>query len=86
MCLATPRRVLRVEGDHAEVEWDGEPLRVATGGFDTLAPGDYVLIHAGLVVDRISAEEADQILELYATMEGADLSLIVTEETEGAHP
>jgi hydrogenase expression/formation protein HypC len=86
MCLATPRRVLHVEGERAEVEWDGEPLWVATGGFDNLAPGDYVLIHAGLIVDRISEEEAEQILALYASLEGADLSVLITEETDGVHP
>ena len=82
MCLATPRRVLRVEGERAEIEWDGEPLWMATGGTPDLAVGDYVLVHAGQVLDRISAEEAEQILALYASLESGDVSLLVTEPTE----
>ena len=79
MCLATPRRVLRVEGERAEIEWDGQPLWVATGGTADLVAGDYVLVHAGQILDRISADEAEQILALYASLEGADVSLLVTE-------
>jgi len=79
MCLATPRRVLRVEGERAEIEWDGQPLWVATGGTSDLVAGDYVLVHAGQILDRISADEAEQILALYASLEGADVSLLVTE-------
>jgi hydrogenase expression/formation protein HypC len=82
MCLATPRRILRVEGERAEIEWDGEPLWVATVGTPDLAAGDYVLVHAGQVLDRISADEVEQILALYASLEGADVSLLVTEPSE----
>ena len=37
------------------------------------------LVHAGQVLDRISAEEASQILELYASLEGTDVSVLVGE-------
>jgi hydrogenase expression/formation protein HypC len=84
MCLAMPRRVVRIDGERAEIDWDGEPLWVATGGTPDLAAGDYVLVHAGQVLDRISAEEAEQILALYASLEGADVSLLVTEPTAEA--
>jgi len=79
MCLATPRRVLRIDGEHVEIDWDGEPRWVAKGGIPDLAVGDSVLIHAGLVQDLISAEEADQILALYASLEGADVRVLVGE-------
>lgn len=77
MCVAMPRRVLRVEGDRLEVEWDDGPLSVSAAGFADLAVGEYVLVHAGQVLDRISGEEAAQILALYADLEGADVSLLV---------
>ena len=85
MCLAMPRRVLRISSDRAEIEWDGESLWVATGGTPDLAAGDYVLVHAGQILDRISADEAEQILALYASLEGADMSLLVTEPAGEAH-
>ena len=86
MCLAVPRRILRIDGERVEIDWDGEPLVVASGGVPNLAVGDYVLVHAGLVLDRISAEEADQILELYTNLEGADLNVLVGEAPEEARP
>lgn len=79
MCLAMPRRVLRVERERVEIDWDGGPLWASTGGFLDLAVGDYVLVHAGQVLDRISSEEASQILELYTSLEGTDLSVLVGE-------
>lgn len=82
MCLAMPRRVLRVEGERAEIDWDDEPLWVATGGTPDLAAGDYVLVHAGQVLDRVTSEEAEEILALYASLDGADVSLLVTEPAE----
>ena len=81
MCLATPRRVLRVEGERAEIEWDGAPLWVAAGGVPDLASGAYVLVHAGQVLERLSVEEAEQILALHAALESADLNLLLAEST-----
>jgi hydrogenase maturation factor len=52
---------------------------VAAGGILDLAVGEYVLVHAGLVLDRISAEEAEQVMELLASLEGADLNILVGE-------
>jgi hydrogenase expression/formation protein HypC len=79
MCLAMPRRVLRIDGERAEIEWDGEPLWVATVGTPDLTVGDYVLVHAGQILDRVSEAEAEEILALYASLEGADLSILVAE-------
>jgi hydrogenase expression/formation protein HypC len=71
MCLAMPRRVLRVVGDQVEIDWDGEPLWVSAAGVSDVEAGEHVLVHAGQVLDRISADEAEQILELYASLEAA---------------
>ena len=79
MCLATPRRVLRVDGERAEIDWDGEPLWVSTAGTPGLGPGAYVLVHAGLVLDWISDDEAEQTLALYASLESASLGPLTVE-------
>ena len=79
MCLAMPLRVLRIDGERVEIDWDGESLWATTGGIADLAVGDYVLVHAGQVLDRISEAEAEEILALYASLEGADMSILVAE-------
>lgn len=68
MCLAVPRRVLRVDGSRAEVEWDDGPLVVEAVGLPDLAPGEYVLVHAGLALERLSAAEAEEVLALQAVV------------------
>ena len=75
MCLALPRRVLRAEGDRVEVEWDDCPLWVLAAGFPDLVVGDYVIVHAGQVLERVSAAEAEEIRELYAILGSATLEL-----------
>ena len=72
MCLALPRRVLHIQDDRVQVDWDGEPLWAGSGGVLDLEPGEYVLVHAGLVLDRIPADEAEEILALYAILESAE--------------
>lgn len=73
MCLALPRRVLRADGDQAEVEWDDGSLWVSAGGFPDLAVGEYVIVHAGQVLERVSEAEAEEIRELYVSLESATL-------------
>ncbi|MGE3910091.1 MAG: HypC/HybG/HupF family hydrogenase formation chaperone [Chloroflexota bacterium] len=73
MCLAVPRLVLQVDGETATVDWDGEPLLVSSAGVPDLQADEYVLIHAGMVLDRVSAEEAEEILALQASLEAASL-------------
>jgi hydrogenase expression/formation protein HypC len=86
MCLAVPRRVLRIDGDRVEVDWDGEPLWVSAAGVENLEPGEHVLVHAGQVLDRISAEDAEQILALYASLESASRDIPVDNSPVEATP
>ena len=73
MCLGIPGQVIRIldgyEGQLALVDVTGEPRRVNIGMLpeEAFAPGDWVIIHMGFVVektDRIGAEEAMAGLEL----------------------
>jgi hydrogenase expression/formation protein HypC len=70
MCQVLPSRVVAVLGDdEVEVELaDGQHVRVNTILTPGLAMGDYVLVDRGMVVERLSAEEAGSILEVYREM------------------
>ena len=72
MCLATPCRVIHADSDRIEVDWNGELLQVSALGLPDLRPGEYVLVHAGQVLDRVSEEEAEQILAIFARLEPPD--------------
>ena len=66
MCLAAPARVISVDGKVAHVDYGG--VRT-TARLDTLTekvePGDYVLIHTGFAIQRLSPEDGRETLALF---------------------
>ena len=70
MCQAIPRRVLRIDGPRAEVDYDGQPTWVEAAGLSNLGVGEYVVVYAGQALDRMPTEEAEAMLQFYADLEG----------------
>lgn len=67
MCLAIPARVELVEaGDMAVVAIETVRKRISTALLDEVAAGDYVLVHVGYALHRLSEEEAEHTLALMA--------------------
>lgn len=64
MCLAIPMQVVSVKANHAVVEQEGVTREVRIDFLSDIAPGDFLLIHAGFAIERISPEDAEQTLEL----------------------
>jgi hydrogenase expression/formation protein HypC len=66
MCLAAPARVLAVSGNVATVDYGGVETKCR---LDTLteeaAVGDYVLIHTGFAIRRLSPEDGEETLRLF---------------------
>jgi len=56
MCLAVPMRVVSIEGPVAQVEESGCAARRggSAGGHSV---GDYVIVHAGIAIQRLDEEE-----------------------------
>lgn len=71
MCTTAPCEVLRVDGTSAVVSERGRErtvLLLAAG--EPVAVGDWVLVHAGLVVRRIEETEALATNAVWAELEG----------------
>ncbi len=66
MCLATPARVISISGQTAVVDYDGvqTSARLETLG-EPLAVGDFVLVHAGFAIQRLSPEDGEETLRLF---------------------
>ena len=64
MCLAVPMKVLSVEMPTGTVELDGVRRTVHLEFVEGVQPGDYVLVHAGIAVEKMTAEEAAADLEM----------------------
>ncbi len=82
MCLAIPARVTSLEDDDtAIVALEGIKKRISTALVEDLAVGDYVLVHVGYALHKVSPEEADRTLALMA--EAGVLSEELEEIREG---
>lgn len=66
MCLAIPAEVISIDGDNARVSLGGVRKEVSLALLDGVSVGDYVLIHVGYALNRISPEEAQKTLDLFS--------------------
>lgn len=68
MCVAMPGKVVRVEGTKAEVDFSGNLVR-AEAGLVQVKPGDYVLVHAGCILQVISEQDRNSLMDLFEEIE-----------------
>ena len=73
MCLAVPMQVKTIEDEVAICEIDGVQREASLMMLDDVKIGDYVLIHAGFVIEKIDDGEAQ--LTLKALREALDMGL-----------
>ena len=66
MCLAIPAEVIAIDGDTAQVSVGGIKKEVSLALVEDVSVGDYVLLHVGYALNKISAEEAEKTLQLFA--------------------
>jgi len=69
MCLAVPGRVTEWSEREspfrsARVEFGGVRREVSMECVPQAEVGDYVLVHAGIAISRIDAEEAERVLDI----------------------
>lgn len=63
MCLSVPGKVESVKGVNAVVDFFGTRKEVSIMLFPDVKKGDYVLVHAGFVIQKLDAEEALKTIE-----------------------
>ncbi len=68
MCLAIPMKVIEIEGPVARVEEEGVRRKARVDLIDGVKVGDYVIVHAGVAIDRLDPEEARETLRLFEEM------------------
>lgn len=69
MCLATPMKLIRVEGDQGFVEHVGKEYPVSLALIDEPKVGDWLLAHGEIAVSRVPEEDALEIIELIGKSE-----------------
>ncbi|MBQ9015339.1 MAG: HypC/HybG/HupF family hydrogenase formation chaperone [Firmicutes bacterium] len=68
MCIAIPGRVTEVNGDMANVDFNGNQVKVNIGLVEP-AVGQYVLVHAGCAIEVMEKDKAQEIIDLFADIE-----------------
>ena len=74
MCVAYPGKVLSVADNHAQVDFTGNVVKVNVSMVQ-VQPGDYVLVHAGMAIQKVAPEEGREWQDLFRELEevsGAD--------------
>lgn len=69
MCVALPGRVIEIREGEAVIDFHGNQVTARTGLVD-VKEGDYVLVHAGCVLQKVSTEEAISLSELMEDVGG----------------
>lgn len=69
MCLSIPAKILAIDGDQAKVSVRGAEYHAGLQMIDQPEVGDYVLLHAGFAIQKISAEEAQETLNILREMD-----------------
>jgi hydrogenase expression/formation protein HypC len=74
MCLAIPAKVVRISDDKqtATVSLEGVRKDISLALLTDVNLGDYVLIHVGYALNKISPEEAQRTLALMAELAEVD--------------
>ena len=63
MCVAIPGKVLSIKDGKATIDFSGNQVQAYAGLVDVKV-GDYVLVHAGCVIQTMKQQDAEEILEL----------------------
>ncbi len=75
MCVAIPGKVIELEEGEAVVDFGGNRVHALTG-LTPVAIGDYVLVHAGCIIQIMQKDEAEELAEMMQEIEGIGTSPI----------
>ena len=71
MCLAVPLKLIEINGNDAVGEALGMRRAVRVDFIPDPKPGDFVMVHAGFAIERLSEEQAMDDLESWEELQNA---------------
>ena len=74
MCLWVPAKILETGDGAAVVELGGVRREISVMLVDDVAVGEWVIVHAGFAIEKLSEEAAEQTLALFREIAEADPS------------
>lgn len=79
MCLSVPAKVLSIEGDMAKVEVGETICNASLQIVEDIQVGDYILLHTGFALQKLSKEEAEETFRLFEELEELNRQLDMEE-------
>ena len=67
MCVALPGKVIEIKQRDAVVDFNGNQVTARAGLVDVKV-GDYVLVHAGCVIQKVTQQEMEEMKNLKGLM------------------
>ncbi|MFA7319365.1 MAG: HypC/HybG/HupF family hydrogenase formation chaperone [Parcubacteria group bacterium] len=61
MCLAIPGKILKVNGQIAEVDFDGIQKEVNIALLSDAKIGEHVIVHAGFAIEKVEEDTVSEI-------------------------
>jgi len=65
MCLGVPAKILEINDGAAVVELGGVRREISVMLVDDVSVGEWVIVHAGFAIEKLSEEAAEQTLALF---------------------
>ncbi len=69
MCLSIPAKIIDIHGSMAQVSIGGTILNADIQMLESVKAGDYILLHAGFAIQKISEEEAMESFRMLREMD-----------------
>lgn len=72
MCLAVPGRIIRIKEGYADIDYSGVSRKASLRLVESAAVGDYVLVHAGFIIQILDQDAGRDLEELIKEMDFTD--------------
>ena len=83
MCLSIPAKIESIDGEMAQVSVGGVTYKASLQLLDEANVGDYILLHTGFAIQKISEEEAAETMRIFKEFEDLNNELDNEEEETG---
>ncbi|MBO6093086.1 MAG: HypC/HybG/HupF family hydrogenase formation chaperone [Oscillospiraceae bacterium] len=71
MCLAVPLKITEIYGKEAIAESMGMKRKIRVDFIENPQVGEYVIVHAGFAIERLSEKQAEEDLESWKELDDA---------------
>ena len=68
MCLSIPARIISIKENMADVSVGGAVFKAGLHMIEDVKGGDYILLHTGFAIQKISEKEALETLQIINEM------------------